>query len=56
MMMGMEEDPENPAAVAGSIFVAVAVSLARFLGLTIFVSLFYRYMPASWYSVDFKRG
>lgn len=27
MMMGLEEDPENPGAVAGSIFIAVAVSI-----------------------------
>ncbi|KIW96456.1 uncharacterized protein Z519_03525 [Cladophialophora bantiana CBS 173.52] len=39
-MMGLEGDPEDGGAVAGSIFIAVAVYAARH----------------SWYSVDFKLG
>lgn len=35
--MGLEEDPEHPGAVAGSIFVAVAVSSPDFLVLNPFL-------------------
>lgn len=56
MMMGMVEDPENPAAVAGSIFIAVAVSISQSLPFDIPLSFVYRYTRASWYSADSKRG